>query len=203
MVGHRRGADRRLQAMAINAAGVGSHGADALGAGTSRANAAFDADLERLSVELLRYTRTRISDAEVAADVVQDACLRAMRYRGSLGAESLRSMLYRIVNNLLADHWRRASFRNAEGHVPLDPETMVAVEPQPDEELAEEQRMAALKRAIMALPPKRRQVLILARLQGKSHTEIAQICGITVSTVEKHLARAIIACGETVGKLDL
>lgn len=186
--------------MVSNVAEFDSSAAVVLGAD---ACAAFDANLERLHAELLRYTRSRVNDIEVAADLVQEACLRVMRYRGTLGSESLRSMLYRILNNLLADHWRRAQTRFTHAHVPLDAEPIPALGPLPEDALADEERMAALKRAIMALPPKRRQILILARLHGKSHSEIARECGITVSTVEKHLARAIVACGELVGNQDL
>lgn len=186
--------------MVSNVAELDSHIATALGAD---ACARFDADLARFHAELLRYTRSRVNDIEVAADLVQEACVRVMRYRGTLGSESLRSMLYRIINNLLADHWRRAQTRFADAHVSLDAEPIPALAPLPEDALADEERMAALKRAIMSLPPKRRQILILARLQGKSHSEIARECGITVSTVEKHLARAIVACGVFVGNQDL
>lgn len=186
---------------------MATHVAD-LGTSPSRAGAhdsaaSFEADLARHHAELLRYLRARLNDRELAADVVQEACIRVLRYRDQLSGDSLRSMLYRIVNNLLADHWRRNQARSADDHICIDDEPVADPQPQPDEVLAQAQRMAALKRAVMALPPKRRQVLIMVRLQGQCQADVARALGITVSAVEKHLARAIVACGDLVGNLDL
>lgn len=170
---------------------------------TGQGSAEFEADLCRYHAELLRYLHTRLSDHAVAADLVQEACARILRYRDRLEGDALRSMLYRIVNNLLVDHWRRAEARNLKEHVPVEDQHLAAPEPLPEDAIAEEQRLAALKRAIQALPPKRRRVLVLARLQGKPHAEVARECGISISGVEKHLARAIVACGDLLRKLDL
>lgn len=185
--------------------GAGSTGADAAdGEAVNREPpAAFEADLCRYHTELLRYLRTKLNDHNVAADLVQEACVRIMRYRERLEGDALRSMLYRIVNNLLVDHWRRTEARNLKDHVPIEDEPLAAPDPQPEDALVEEQRLAALKRAIQSLPPKRRRVLILARLQGKPHAEVARECDISVSGVEKHLARAIVACGDLLRKSDL
>lgn len=163
----------------------------------------FEADLERCHAELLRYLRTRLQDRDAAADLVQEASLRALRYRDQLTGDALRSMLYRIANNLLADHWRRAQVRGGDDWVDIDTEPIADTQPQPDEALVQAQRMVLLKRAVMALPPKRRQVLVMVRLQGLCHAEAARRLGITVSAVEKHLARAIAACGDHVGSYDL
>lgn len=170
---------------------------------TGEGSAEFEADLCRYHAELLRYLHTRLDDHAIAADLVQEACVRIMRYRERLEGDALRSMLYRIVNNLIVDHWRRTEARNLKDHVPIEDEPLAAPDPQPEDALAEEQRLAALKRAIQSLPPKRRRVLILARLKGKSHAEVARECGISISGVEKHLARAIVACGDLMRNLDL
>jgi RNA polymerase sigma factor (sigma-70 family) len=87
--------------------------------------------------------------------------------------------------------------------VSLDDEEIADNVPLPEDALAEEERRNALKRAIMTLPPKCRNVFIMARLQGKPHSEIARECGITVSAVEKHLSRALLTCGALVGNKDL
>lgn len=191
--------------MAERIAGRGTTRADASGeeALAREVPAEFEAALCHYHAELLRYLHTRLDDHAAAADLVQEACARIMRYRDRLEGEALRSMLYRIVNNLLVDHWRRSQARNLKEHVPIEDEPLAAPEPSPEDALAEEQRLAALKKAIQSLPPKRRRVLILARLQGLSHAEVARECGISVSGVEKHLARAIVACGDLMRKLDL
>lgn len=186
--------------MTSDVAGVGAAHGDGL---FSEPQTGFDADLGRFHTELLRYVRSRLNDNEIAADLVQESCVRALRYRDSLSGERLRSMLYRIANNLLADHWRRAQTRHTGAHVSLEDQEIADNVPLPEDALAEEERRAALKRVIMSLPPKCRNVFIMARLQGKPHSEIARECGITVSAVEKHLSRALLTCGALVGNKDL
>lgn len=54
-------------------------------------------------------------------------------------------------------------------------------------------------RAAAALPPQCRQVLVLRKVYGLSQREVAVHLDISVSTVEKHLAKALVRCG---GYLD-
>lgn len=180
---------------------IGTQGAETF---VEKARTGFDADLCGFHGELLRYLSSRVNDRDAAADLVQETCIRALRYREELSGTSLRSMLYRIANNLVTDYWRRAQTHHTAEHVSLLESEPIAVNmPLPEEVLEQQQRLAALKHAVMALPPKRRRVFIMARLQGKSHSEIAHACGISISAVEKHLARAIVACSARVGKQDL
>lgn len=165
--------------------------------------AVFEADLGRLHVEISRYLRSRMHDAATAEDLAQETCMRALRYRPTLHGDGLRSMLYRIANNLLADHWRRAHSRNVDQHVPIEEDALPSQAPAMEDLLIGEQRREALKRAIMRLPPKCRQVFIMARVQGLPHSRIAAECGITVATVDKHLARAIVICADIISGQDL
>ena len=165
--------------------------------------AAFEAELGRLHLELSRYLRSRLHDLAAAEDLAQDSCMRVLRYRPQLRGDALRSMLYRIANNLLADHWRRARTRNFELHEPIEADALPSGAPTPDEVLIGEQRRQALKKAILRLPAKCRQVFIMARIQGLPHSQIARECGITIATVDKHLARALVICADIIGGQDL
>ena len=48
--------------------------------------------------------------------------------------------------------------------------------------------------AVRELPPQCRRVLILKKVYGLSHAEIAERLNITVSTSNQHLAKAIAKC---------
>jgi RNA polymerase sigma-70 factor (ECF subfamily) len=64
--------------------------------------------------------------------------------------------------------------------------------PLPDEVLASQQRLQQLRGGLEALSARTREVLLLSRIEGLSHAQIAQRLGITVSAVEKHIAKAAL-----------
>jgi RNA polymerase sigma-70 factor (ECF subfamily) len=57
--------------------------------------------------------------------------------------------------------------------------------------------------AIDALPPRRRDVFRLSRLEGLSHQQIASRLGISVRTVENHLAAAMQSIREFFSRQDM
>src|SRR3546814_10782042 len=60
--------------------------------------------------------------------------------------------------------------------------------PPPDLAIQQAQQQAWLRQAMLSLPPRCRQVFVLVRIDGLSQGEVARRCGISVKTVEKHLA---------------
>jgi RNA polymerase sigma-70 factor (ECF subfamily) len=68
-----------------------------------------------------------------------------------------------------------------------------------DRELSARQELAQLKRALDALPPRCRQVLVLRKIEGLSQREVAMQMGITQATVEKQLAKAVRGLADALG----
>ena len=57
-------------------------------------------------------------------------------------------------------------------------------------------KMAVFAEAIAALPPQCRRVFVLRKVQGLSQKDVARQLGLSVSTVEKHLATGLLKCSE-------
>ncbi|MEG3193143.1 RNA polymerase sigma factor [Lysobacter sp. D1-1-M9] len=140
---------------------------------------------------LLGFLRSRTHD-EDAKDVVQEAMVRLMRYRGR-PPEQLRALMYRIALNVLADRGRRQQSRQADAHVSLDQtfEGLPSSEPSHEQRLATEQELVQVRAAILQLPTRCRQVYLLNRIEGMSYSQIARHCDISVKAVEKHVGRAL------------
>ena len=64
----------------------------------------------------------------------------------------------------------------------------------PDRIVSAREDLRRLEDAIDALPSRTRQVFLLSRMHGCTYDEIAVGLGISVSTVEREIARAILAC---------
>ncbi len=163
----------------------------------------FDRHLGELTPELLRYVRTKVSNEADAADLVQETCSRVVRYRNDPQLGDLRSMMFRIANNLLVDFYRSNSRHHADAHMTLEDAGQLSASDRPQlDQVAASQTMAILKQTIIELPPKCRLVFMLSRFDGMQNQAIADKLDISIKMVEKHIARAMVACRAAVGDRD-
>jgi RNA polymerase sigma-70 factor (ECF subfamily) len=140
--------------------------------------------LYRVAFSVLRNP----SDAE---DAVQEAFLRVLRHRDTLGdVRDQRVWLIRIVWNIVLDRKRRAKTR------PETDDVAELARVLPSEGLSAEARAAAAQHhahvlaCVDKLPAKERQVLMLSAFEELTGVEIASVLGITESSVRSRLFRA-------------
>lgn len=152
--------------------------------------------LDALYRTALRMTRNP-QDAE---DLVQEACLRAFRFRDRFQpGTNIRAWLFKILTNTFINTYRKAavepestSLEDAEefflyshlaqqgqGHVGESVENTVL------DMLAEED----VKKAIETLPPQYRMTVLLSDVEGFSYSEIAEITEVSKGTVMSRLFR--------------
>jgi RNA polymerase sigma-70 factor (ECF subfamily) len=144
--------------------------------------------------ELLRFLTARCGDASEAEDTLQELWLKLHAIPAGPIANG-RGYLFRMANNLVMDR-RRARLRAmARDRAWLGSDAPPEARPDPaiaaDQEIAEEQERAILRKAITALPPGAQRALRLYRFDGLDQGAIAQVMGISRSGVEKHLALAM------------
>lgn len=137
---------------------------------------------------LARWLTRDVNDAE---DVVQDACVRALKYVGSLHGESARAWFLTIVRHVFYD-WCK---RNRPTEIAQDDGTAIdtAVDPaavDPEQAYLRRAESKALADAVEALPLAYREVLILREMEELSYKEIASIADVPIGTVMSRLARA-------------
>ncbi len=139
------------------------------------------------------YRLTR-NDAD-AADLTQEAFIRVYRaWRSFVPGTSFLSWIYRIVTNLHRDELRRQKGRYQE-EIPEDnaPQAFGGSRPlavEPIDEYVERQMSEPVAKALEALTPDQRAVLVLADIEEYSYQEIAEIVGCSIGTVRSRLHRA-------------
>lgn len=134
---------------------------------------------------LARWLLLRHEDAE---DVAQEALLRACRFFSGFHGGDARAWVLQIVRNICYT-WLEKN-RLAELAVEFNEEFHQQNHATPESLAISGDDRERLTRALEALPPRFREVLILRELEGCSYKEIAAITSIPIGTVMSSLARA-------------
>jgi RNA polymerase sigma-70 factor, ECF subfamily len=126
-------------------------------------------------------------------EIIQDTFLRLFRHLHSGGREdNLRGWVFRVAHNIgINELKRRKYFVPSNPRQETDFSTLrIDPAPNPEELLLRKERMVRTHEAISALSGRQKQCLYL-RAEGFRYREIAELLGITVSTVAELLHRAI------------
>jgi RNA polymerase sigma-70 factor (ECF subfamily) len=148
--------------------------------------------MDELTGRLRRFVRARVSSREDAEDVIQEAYLRVLRYSAEHEVESQERLLFSAAKNLAVDNRRRRSTRERTATDYAVLEACTQSWPAADEVVYASQRLKSVEAAVAQLPPRCREVFLCNRVDGLSYTQVAAHLGISVSAVEKHMARACL-----------
>ncbi|MFN8371401.1 MAG: sigma-70 family RNA polymerase sigma factor [Anaerolineae bacterium] len=139
---------------------------------------------------IYRYIAYRVSSSSDAEDLTAEVFVKMVEglpvYRWT-GAP-FESWLYSIASARVIDFRRRTS-RRPESELS---ETLDANEPLPEELLQDNQEIETLREAIQKLSDEQQTVLVLRFIERKSHQEVAEIIGKSVSAVKSIQHRALI-----------
>lgn len=144
--------------------------------------------------QLTRRLQAKLKSSEEARDLVQDAFARLLGATRQGTLERPEAFLNRIVRNLLIDRARRLANRTP--HVPIDGASEPVVRPTQTDAIELAETQARYRAAVAALPDRTRTVFLLHRVDGLSYKTIAADLGISVRTVEWHVAQAILRIGK-------
>jgi len=166
-------------------------------------------DVNAFNELILHYQQTTygvvyrmIGDADIAADVTQDAFISAFRAIPSFRVgSSFRAWLLRIASNLACDHWRRTQRHPVESldvltdedepHAASDVSALIEhkQEANPEEYLLTQELQELIQRGLQELPLDQRVAVVLCDIEGLSYEEISISTQSNLGTVRSRIAR--------------
>lgn len=139
----------------------------------------------RLTGYLIKITKSEY----LAAEILQETFLRIWNTRDKIDPSlSFRSYLFKIASNLVYDFFRKAS-RDAVLQKQLIEKASENTMNDQNEFLSAKE-LSLLQNAIKELPPKRRLIFELIKLEERSYSEVSSLLNISVSTINDHIVKA-------------
>jgi len=144
----------------------------------------WKAALARVRAVLLRRGRT----ADDADDLVQEAWMRLAAYERETPVAEPEAFLMRAALNLSIDTHRARTLRGEQ--LLADELLLVDTAPGTEATVLARERLVRLGVCLGRLSERTRTIYLENRIEGMSYLQIAQRHGLSVSAVEKHIARA-------------
>ena len=161
--------------------------------------AAIEALVARYQPLVYRFGLRMCGEADAAGDVVQDTLLSLARsVSGFRGEAALSTWLFTVARRACLRRRRRrqsepARLESLETLAEADRTSLVSESRDPEQTLAGQELHDALERAIAALKPAEREVLLLRDVEGLTAPDVARVLGVNVGAVKSRLHRARLA----------
>lgn len=147
--------------------------------------------LQRYWPRLVAYSQGILGGNDGGEDVAQEVFIRVWERRLEMEQTgTVVGYLYRSTRNLSLNAVRDRKLRETRQR---ESELLPAPRPDPLQAAEAEALRNAVRSALSALPPRRREVIVLSRYHGLSHREIAEAMDISLQTVANH---AVLAMAE-------
>lgn len=157
---------------------------------------AFTQLIVQYQVPLYNMALRMVGRPDDAADIAQEAFLRAWEKIRTLREAPFKAWLFQIAANLCYDHFRRGRRYGVmpdEVHTGNQPSNVVGLgiaTPDPQERAEANERTRLVRDSIQALDHDMRIAIILRDVNGMAYDEIASVLRVPLGTVKSRIARA-------------
>ena len=168
--------------------------------------AAFNFLVEKHHRPVIHFLYRMVRNQAVAEELAQEVFLRVYRARDSYRAEAkFSTWLYRIATNLAVNHARDTKYERTAQTVYLDaPDEETGTtpdvaddEPSAEQRLMTNERMAAIRKHVMALPERQRMAVLMHKYQAMDYRQIGEVLKLSESATKSLLFRAYQTLRET------
>jgi RNA polymerase sigma-70 factor (ECF subfamily) len=149
--------------------------------------------------QMIHFLYRMVHNQAVAEELAQEVFLRVYRARDSYRADAkFSTWLYRIATNLAVNHARDTRHERSAQTIYLDaPDAETGTTPDladgeltAEEQLLRDERMAAIRSHVMALPERQRMAVLMHKYQGMDYLQIGEVLKLSESATKSLLFRA-------------
>jgi RNA polymerase sigma-70 factor (ECF subfamily) len=155
----------------------------------------FNAEVIPCEPALRAYLHNRFPALNDHEDIVQEAYVRLLRAKREGKLTCTKAFLFTVTRNLAIDMFRR--HKRTATHEPMSELAELPVLEGPSDVAASierQQRIEVLIDAVVSLPERCREVMMLRHMDGIAYKEIAALLGISPNTVKVHLVKGVSQC---------
>lgn len=145
---------------------------------------------QRYRYPLIAFFARRVRSSAEAEDLTQEVFLRMVRRLGEGGVDNVEAFLFRTAVNLLRDRSRRGKTL-ASREVDFAQRLGDVDDLSPERLFDSRQSLSQVVAVLAELDERTRDAFILHRLEGMKHAQIAEVLGVSVSSVEKYIVKAL------------
>lgn len=149
---------------------------------------------------MVRAWLARFPDFE-ADDIIQEAYVILSEADISRVSNPV-GYFHTVCRNLVLRHYKKAQIVSVTAIADLQDDSLIEQTPSVEEIADARAELRFLEDAIRQLPEKYRSVFIERKINGHSQKECAKKLGMSESTVEKHLARALVLISKLYGQRE-
>lgn len=160
-----------------------------------------EAFLENESI-LKRFLNRFLPRAQDIEDVVQDTFIKAHCAEKNTIINSPKAFLFRIARNEALKELRRKSNKITAFIEDMDGPDIEGLSASAEEENIAAQRLGMFCQSVLSMPPRCRRAFLMCKIYGMSYKDIAEELEISVSGVEKHVAKGLQICNEHVERME-
>jgi RNA polymerase sigma-70 factor (ECF subfamily) len=181
------------------AAGAGQTDAEVMLAVAAGDEAGYNYLVTKYHRQIIHFLYRMVHNEAVAEELSQEVFLRVYRSRESYRAEAkFSTWLYRIATNLAVNHARDTKYERTAQTLELDaPDaesgTMPEVaddDPNIEQRMLREERMAAIRAQVAALPERQRMAVLMHKYQEMDYRQIGEVLKLSESATKSLLFRA-------------
>lgn len=150
----------------------------------------FEILFQQYYVRFYNFVRNLLKDSHEAEDIVQNVFMKVWVNRKSLHPDqSIHNYIYVLTKHEVLNHIRdRKAYTQIERLMMSEPPAGVVIN---DDSVQFHELDVRIRKFIASMPEQRRKVFLLSRYRGLSNKEIADMLGLSVRTVDRHINMAL------------